>query len=60
MDVLLKVFDLNEFFYQVVQILALLYGMSMLLMVGAPSLPVSPSQICLDRLWPSEFVQLLN
>ena len=60
MDVLLKVSNHDEFLYQVVQILTLIHGMSMLLMVRASSLPVSLGQINFDRIWPFKFGQLLN
>ena len=59
-DILLKVSNLNGFFYQVVQILALLCDMSMLLMVGASLLLVSPGWFNLDQIWSSELGQLLN
>lgn len=49
-NILLKVSNLNEFLYQVVQILALLCGMSMLLIIGTLSLLVSSDPISLDRL----------
>ena len=60
MDVLLKVSNHDEFLYQVVHILTLIRGMSMLLMVRASSLPVPLRRINFDRIWPFEFGQLLN
>ena len=47
-NVLLKVPNLDKFFHQVMQTLALFSGVVMILMVGAPSIPVPSSQICLD------------
>ena len=42
------------------QVLTLLYCMSMIFMVRTLSFPISPNQISLDWFWPSEFGQLLN
>ena len=48
--VLLRVFNFDKFLHQVMQILALFGGVVMILMVGAPSVPVPSSQIYFDWL----------
>ena len=42
-NILLKVLGLDEFFHQVMQTLALFSGVFMILMVGAPSVPIMSS-----------------
>ena len=52
--------NLDEFFYKVVQILALVHGVSMLFMVRESLFPFSSGQINFDWLWSFEFEQLSN
>ena len=39
---------------------ALLGGMVVILMIGAPSILISPNRICLDGLWPPKVWQIAN
>lgn len=59
-DVLLKVFDPNEFLHQVMQILALFSGVAMLLMVRAHFVLVSSIRIYLDWFRPSKVQQVMD
>ena len=52
--------DLDEFLHQVMQTLTLFSGVVMILMVGAPSILVSSSWICLDWLRPSKVRQVVD
>ena len=58
MNVLFKVPNLDEFLHQVMQTLTLFSGVTVILMVKAPSVSVLSNQICLDWLWPFEVDRL--
>ena len=53
-NILLKVFGLDKFLHQVMQTLALFNGVVVILMVGAPSVPILSSRIYFDWLQPFE------
>ena len=59
-NVSLNVSNLDEFFYQLMYTLALFSGVVMILMVGAHSVPIPSSWICLDWLQPSEVQQVVD
>ena len=58
MNVLFKVPNLDEFLHQVMQTLTVFSGVTVILMVKAPSVSVLSNQIFLDWLWPFEVDRL--